>query len=69
MTKISARIIELRKEKDLTKTALGEAIGVSDVSIGYWESGRSEPNASNIVALADFFDVSADYLLGRTDDY
>lgn len=69
MTKISSRITELRKEQKLTKTELGLKIGVSDVAIGYWESGRSEPNASNIVALADYFEVSADYLLGRTDIY
>lgn len=67
MTKIAERIKELREDKKLTKTELGLKIGVSDVAIGYWEHGRSEPNASNIVALADFFEVSADYLLGRIE--
>lgn len=67
MTKIAERIAELRDEKKLTKTELAMQIGVSDVAIGFWERGRSEPNASNIVALANFFGVSADYLLGRVD--
>lgn len=66
---ISKRLFELRTERNITKKSLGKAIGVSDVAIGYWESGRSEPNASNIVALADYFDVTTDYLLGRTDIY
>lgn len=65
--KLSKKIAELRAERNITKKDLGLAIGVSDVAIGYWEHGRSEPNASNIVALADFFGVSADYLLGRTE--
>ena len=36
-------------------------------AIDYWERGVNQPKASYIVALADFFDVSLDYLLGRTD--
>ena len=34
-----------------------------------WEKGRSEPDVSSLVALADFFGVSVDYLVGRTDSY
>lgn len=61
------RIKELRTEKALSQAALGRAIGVSQKAVDYWERGVNEPKASYIVALCDYFHVSADYLLGRTD--
>ncbi|MBO4323359.1 MAG: helix-turn-helix transcriptional regulator [Clostridia bacterium] len=64
---ISAVIKELRLEKELSQAELGKRIGVSQKAVDYWERGINEPKASYIAALADFFDVSADYLLGRKD--
>lgn len=64
---ICDRIKELRKEKNISQKALGKAIGVSQKAIDYWERGVNEPKASYIVAMADFFGVSTDYLLGRTE--
>ena len=61
------RIYELRNESKLSQLTLAKAIGVSQKAIDYWERGVNEPKASYIVLLADFFNVSADYLLGRTD--
>ncbi|MDE6473991.1 MAG: helix-turn-helix domain-containing protein [Clostridia bacterium] len=58
-------IKELRIERDLSQQKLAEAIGVSQKAIDYWERGINEPKASYIARLADFFEVSADYLLGR----
>ncbi len=58
-------IKELRQERDLSQAKLAEAIGVSQKAIDYWERGLNEPKASYIVALADFFGVTCDYLLGR----
>ncbi|MDE5756351.1 MAG: helix-turn-helix domain-containing protein [Clostridia bacterium] len=58
-------IKELRTERDLSQQKLAEAIGVSQKAIDYWERGINEPKASYIVRLADFFEVSCDYLLGR----
>ena len=58
-------IKELRAEKKLSQQKLAEAVGVSQKAIDYWERGVNEPKASYIVKLADFFDVSADYLLDR----
>jgi len=58
-------IKELRIEKDLSQQKLAEAIGVSQKAIDYWERGINEPKASYITRLADFFEVSADFLLGR----
>jgi len=62
---IDKRIKELREEKQLSQAALAQMIGVSQKAIDYWERGVNEPKASYIIKLADFFGVSADYLLGR----
>ena len=65
---LQTRLKELRLEQRLSQQALGKAIGVSQKAIDYWERGVNEPKASYIVLLCDFFDVSADYLLGRIAD-
>lgn len=62
---IGDMIKELRKERNISQAALASKIGVSQKAIDYWERGVNEPKASYIVKLADFFDVSADFLLGR----
>ncbi len=64
---IGKRIFELRTECKISQLALSKAIGVSQKAIDYWERGINEPKASYIILLADFFNVSADYLLGRTE--
>lgn len=58
-------IKELRKEKNLSQKELAKNLGVSQKAIDFWERGVNEPKASYIVKMADFFDVSADFLLGR----
>ena len=58
-------IKDLRQERNVSQMALAKAIGVSQKAIDYWERGVNQPKASYIVALADFFDVSCDFLLGR----
>lgn len=60
---------ELRTENNLSQSALAAKINCSQKIIDYWEKGSSEPTAHFIVALADFFGVSCDYLLGREDDF
>ena len=59
------RLLELRKEKNVSQAALAKAIGVSYSIVCYWETDRSEPTGVNLVKLADFFACSVDYLLGR----
>lgn len=61
-------IKELRNEKNFSQAELAKAIGVSQKAIDYWERSVNEPKASYIVRLANLFDISTDYLLGRTDD-
>lgn len=57
----------MRKEQGLSQHALAKQIGVSQKAIDYWERNVNEPKASYIVLLADYFEVTADYLLCRTD--
>ena len=59
------RLLELRKENNLSQAMLAKKVGVSFSVVCYWETDRSEPTAPNIVKIADFFNVSTDYLLGK----
>lgn len=61
-------IKEMRLEKGLSQDKLAALVGVSQKAIDYWERGVNEPKASYIVKLADVFEVSTDYLLGRNPD-
>ncbi len=61
-------IKELRIDKGLSQTKLAEIIGVSQKAIDYWERDINEPKAGYIIKLADYFEVSCDYLLGRSDN-
>jgi len=60
------RLRSLRKEKKLTQAKLAEKIGVSKVTISEYESGDKTPKVSVLQNIADYFEVSTDYLLGRS---
>lgn len=62
------RLRELRKAKKLTQAELGKIINVTKVSISGYESGDRTPDTDNLRRLADYFGVTSDYLLGRTND-
>ncbi len=61
------RLKELRTVKNISQAKLAKALAVSTSVVCYWETDRSEPTSINLVKIADFFDVSVDFLLGRTD--
>lgn len=65
---MSEILIDLRKEKSLSQKDLADQIGISQSTIAKIEIGRNEATSNTIRKLADFFNVSADYLLGRTDE-
>ena len=65
--KFCERLKELRLEKNISTTKLAENVGVSDATISRWENGLRTPIIDNLVSLAKFFDVSADYLIGLSD--
>lgn len=64
---LGQRIRALRKERRLTQHDMAEALGISFNSYCRYELNEREPDAPVIKAMSDYFNVSADYLLGRTD--
>ena len=62
------RIKELRKIAGISQTELAKAVGATQRNISYWES-NVEINASYAAKIANYFDVSIDYLLGLEDDF
>ena len=65
--KFSIRFKEFREEKKLSQAKIGKELGYTQVCISRWESGERMPNANDIIAVAIFFNVTTDYLLGLTD--
>ena len=60
-------IKELRREKNITMKHLGEIIGVSESAVSQYENGKRQPDQTILIKIADYFNVSTDYLLGRSD--
>lgn len=58
----------IRKERGALQTQVAAAGGVSVTQYQNYEYGKHEPTASVLIAIADFYDVSLDYLVGRSDD-
>jgi len=65
---IHERIKHLRKEKNITQKSLAEIIGVKEVSFQRYEYDMARPSLEKLVVIADYFDVSMDYLIGRSDN-
>ena len=61
------RLVEQRKINKLTQRQVANNLGISQPSYIRYENGTSEPNLTSLSKLADLFDVSVDYLLGRTE--
>ena len=61
------RLKELRKENNITQQQLSDSLGCSQSMIARWESGECEPTESVIKKVAEYFSVSADYLLGISE--
>ena len=57
----------LRREIDMTQNQLADVLETTQRKVSYWESGKIEPDLCSLWKIADFFDVSIDYLLGRKD--
>ncbi|MBE6984391.1 MAG: helix-turn-helix transcriptional regulator [Ruminococcaceae bacterium] len=65
---IYQRIRDLREDRDLSQAALGAAVGVSQRTYAYYESGQRMLPPEILCALARFHNVSTDYLLELTDE-
>ena len=62
------RLRELRKEKKRTQTQMADYLQCSLRAYQYYESATHYPEIPDLMKLADFFDVTTDYLLGRTEE-
>lgn len=61
------RLKELRKERKKTQTEMAKFLGITPRAYQYYEGAGRYPDMPGLIKLADFFEVSTDYLLGRTD--
>ncbi len=64
---LGERLKELRTEKGMTQKELAEALGINSVTYLHYEKSQREPPLSLLVEMAEYFDVTTDYLLGKTD--
>lgn len=64
---MGGKIRDLRKQKKLSQTELGKLVHVSQQTVTAWENNKAEPTSSAVVQLAEVFNVSTDYLLGRPE--
>ncbi len=62
------RLKELRTKKKISQLKLAMDLGLCQNSISRYENGEREADYQTLIALADYFDVSIDYLLGRTNN-
>jgi len=62
------RLRYLRKTLNLTQSELANKLGITRGTYAHYEIGKREPDYETLQKIADFFEVSTDYLLGRTDN-
>lgn len=62
------KLKELRLERKINQSELGEIIGISPSTVGMYERDQRFPDKDILSKIADYFEVSVDYLLGRTDE-
>ncbi len=62
------RLKNLRKEQGLTMKQLGKLVGVSESTVSLYENEKRQPDYTTLQKFADIFNVTTDYLLGRTDE-
>ena len=64
---VQLRIRALRKDKRLKQIDVAQGTGIDQKTLSNYKTGKSLPDAECLIRLADFFKVSIDYLVGRTD--
>ena len=68
MCDLAKQFKKVRQERNLTQKQVAEGIGIAEQAYQRYEYGRTVPSATVLIALADYFDVSLDYLCGRSDN-
>jgi|SRR5690606_37020572 len=64
---LGKRIKQLREEKDLSQQKLADILGVSQQAVAKWESSKSEPDSAMLMRISNLFNISMDYLFGKTN--
>ena len=67
MIEFSQRLRELRQDKGLSMKQLAKELGTTDAAVSNWENGINEPKISYLKSIAVYFNVTADYRIGRED--
>lgn len=68
MSLLGKRIKHLREKNNYSQKRVADALGISNVQLSRYESGDRKPDPDTIVAIAKYYDVSTDYLLGKTEN-
>ena len=68
MIKIAERLRDLRKEQHITQQSVADYLGIKVRTYQYYEGDDHRPDYETLIKLADFFHVTTDYLLGRSDE-
>ena len=66
--KFPQRLTSIMESCSVSAYRMSKETGLSDTQISYYKSGKNDPTGENLIKLADYFNVSVDYLLGRTDN-
>lgn len=64
---MSNRIRDLREDMDLRQIDVSKATGIDQKTLSNYETGKTRPDSEALIKLADFFNVSIDYLVGRSE--
>jgi len=68
MSIIGLRLKHLRERNDFSQKRVAESLGISNVQLSRYESGDRKPDPETLALLADFYNVSIDYIIGRTNN-
>lgn len=67
MNRIYLRLRDLRNDKDMTQTEIAMVLGMSQTGYSKYETGENDIPTDVLIKLADFYETSTDYILGRTN--
>ncbi|MBR2377217.1 MAG: helix-turn-helix transcriptional regulator [Clostridia bacterium] len=67
MAQFKERLRELRVEKNISQLELAKVVNMSKMAISHWESGHSEPSIAQLIEISNYFDVTVDYLIGKSN--
>lgn len=62
------RFLQLMNDHDVTAYRISKDTGIGERLVGYWKDGEKTPNLENLIRISDYFSVSIDYLVGRSDN-